>query len=50
MKTFLGEIPSYLMIMGILLSALVPFCLDRLFSKLHELGDPPWKAKEKNKQ
>lgn len=50
MTTFLGEIPTYLMIIGILLSALVPFVLDRIVSKLHELGDPPWKARDKDQQ
>lgn len=50
MTTFFGEIPIYLMVIGVLLSALVPFCLDRIVSKLHELGDPPWKEREKDKQ
>ncbi|CAM3318273.1 hypothetical protein [Brevibacillus invocatus] len=50
MTTFFGEITIYLMIIGILLSALVPFVLDRIVSKLHELGDPPCKARKKDKQ
>lgn len=44
---YIGTVPPYLTFLGTILAFLIPYLLYKINSKIHELGDPPWK---KNKQ
>ncbi|HLR51721.1 MAG TPA: hypothetical protein VK072_02485 [Candidatus Avamphibacillus sp.] len=44
-----GYLPKKIVIVCTILSFLVPYSIFKINSKLHEIGDPPWKQeKEKD--
>ncbi|MCD1258465.1 hypothetical protein B5M42_006370 [Paenibacillus athensensis] len=45
-ETFLGRIPTKLVMSCALLSGLIPLVVGWLVRKLHEAGTPPWKRAE----
>ncbi|WP_183193025.1 hypothetical protein [Brevibacillus nitrificans] len=49
MKYLLGLLPPYLTFTGVILSFLIPFLFLKINTKIHELGDPPWKKKGQTK-
>jgi|GEM_PF-3226509 len=45
-ETFLGRIPTKLVMMCALLSAIIPIVIGWIIRKLHLYGTPPWKLEE----